>query len=117
MARRYYERGRPGLRRIASAGFRLEVAAEGEVEVDAVLQALVAQADQAVPLASQPQVAFAVFEQGPRHQRVGVVGDALTVEPGLYALGVGGVRIEDLVVVTADGCENLNTLHESLDWR
>jgi Xaa-Pro aminopeptidase len=46
-----------------------------------------------------------------------VVGDALTVEPGLYALGVGGVRIEDLVVVTADGCENLNTLHESLDWR
>ncbi len=46
-----------------------------------------------------------------------VVGDALTVEPGLYALGVGGVRIEDLVVVTADGCENLNTLPEGLDWR
>jgi Xaa-Pro aminopeptidase len=45
-----------------------------------------------------------------------VVGDALTVEPGLYAIGVGGVRIEDLVVVTPDGCENLNTLHEGLDW-
>jgi Xaa-Pro aminopeptidase len=46
-----------------------------------------------------------------------VVGDALTIEPGLYQVGVGGVRIEDLVVVTEDGCENLNTLQEGLDWR
>ena len=45
-----------------------------------------------------------------------LVGDAVTVEPALYADDTGGVRLEDSIIVTADGCENLNTLPEGLSW-
>ncbi len=36
-----------------------------------------------------------------------VAGDVVTVEPGLYRPGFGGCRLEDLILVTADGAENL----------
>jgi Xaa-Pro aminopeptidase len=42
-------------------------------------------------------------------------GDVVTVEPGLYLLGLGGVRIEDTGMVTAGGFENFTSLTRSLD--
>jgi len=44
-------------------------------------------------------------------------GDVVTVEPGLYRLGLGGVRIEDTGMVTKDGFKNFTTLTRSLDPR
>ncbi len=44
-------------------------------------------------------------------------GDVVTVEPGLYLLGLGGVRIEDTGMVTRDGFRNFTTLTRSLDPR
>lgn len=44
-------------------------------------------------------------------------GDVITVEPGLYCPALGGVRVEDMVAVTASGCDNFNSLPEGLVWR
>ncbi|MCC9602966.1 aminopeptidase P family protein [Stieleria sp. JC731] len=42
--------------------------------------------------------------------------EVFTIEPGLYGRLEGGVRVEDMLVVRPGQPENLNRLHEGLDW-
>jgi Xaa-Pro dipeptidase len=44
------------------------------------------------------------------------VGATFTVEPGIYIRGLGGVRIEDDVVITADGAESLTTFPRDVQY-
>ncbi len=45
-----------------------------------------------------------------------LAGEALTIEPGLYSTRDGGVRVEDLVLTTDDGCRVVGDLPTGLDW-
>ena len=42
-------------------------------------------------------------------------GQVVTVEPGLYYLDAGGVRLEDMVLVTKNGCKNLSRFPKVLE--
>jgi len=44
-----------------------------------------------------------------------VPGDVITIEPGLYRHGFAGVRVEDLLLVTDDGCEVLTDFPYDLE--
>lgn len=42
-------------------------------------------------------------------------GNVISVEPGLYYPEWGGIRLEDLVVVTKDGYRNFNSMEKEFE--
>jgi Xaa-Pro aminopeptidase len=62
-------------------------------------------------------VGLAVHEEpsiSPRGRGVAEEGMVFTVEPGIYIPGWGGVRLEDMVLVTGRGCKVLTQLSKDL---
>lgn len=51
----------------------------------------------------------------PKSEDILPVGCVMTVEPGLYFKGFGGVRIEDMVFITKNGCKNLTLAPKDLE--
>ena len=53
------------------------------------------------------------IHEAPRLHRVSddrlVSGNVVTIEPGIYVVGTGGIRVEDMVVITDEGCEVLGS--------
>lgn len=49
------------------------------------------------------------------NETLAVPGMIFSIEPGIYVTGDTGVRIEDLVLVTEDGCEVLNHFPKTLE--
>jgi Xaa-Pro aminopeptidase len=65
-------------------------------------------------------VGLAVHEKpGLRKQKSMVLQEnmVVTIEPGIYLRGYGGVRLEEMVRITENGCELLNRQSLYYDWR
>jgi len=63
-------------------------------------------------------IGLAVHEQprlAPDQDRPLAPGMVITVEPGIYVPGWGGVRIEDDVLVTTEGCEVLSSVPKEIE--
>ncbi len=54
---------------------------------------------------------------GPKSAGILAAGAVVTVEPGAYLAGIGGVRIEDTLVVTTDGRRALTSFTKDPLWR
>jgi Xaa-Pro aminopeptidase len=50
----------------------------------------------------------------PKSEDVLPIGCVMTIEPGLYFKGFGGVRIEDMILITKDGYRNLTNVPKDI---
>ena len=50
----------------------------------------------------------------PQSDQILKKNNVMTIEPGIYIAGWGGVRIEDDVIIKDDGCEILNRTTKDL---
>jgi Xaa-Pro aminopeptidase len=52
---------------------------------------------------------------GPRSRDLLAIGQVVTLEPGLYYPGIGGVRLEDVATLTPQGARNLTKFEKTLE--
>ncbi|MGH2980975.1 MAG: M24 family metallopeptidase, partial [Solirubrobacterales bacterium] len=107
------------VRKAQEAGLKAVAAGKGGKEVDAVAREVVAGAGHGDHFGHGlgHGVGLEVHEAPRLSQRSEDTlesGEVVTVEPGVYVPAQLGVRIEDLVVVTGDGHENLSGLPKEL---
>lgn len=107
------------VRKAQEAGLKAVAAGKNGKEVDGVARAIIADANHGDHFGHGlgHGVGLEVHEAPRLSQRSDDTlesGEVVTVEPGIYLPAQLGVRIEDLVVVTGDGHENLSGLPKEL---
>lgn len=88
----------------------VDAAARESLDRDGYAEAFVHSTGHSVGLEVHEDPAFR-----PTSEAVLEPGMVVTIEPGVYLPGIGGVRVEDLLVVTDGGCENLTELPRGPD--
>ena len=100
--------------RAQAEGIRKASAGLGGAEVDGAARAVIEEAGMGKHFGHGLGHGVGLdIHEDPRLNRISedtlAPGDVVTIEPGVYVQGTGGVRIEDCVLVTEEGCEVLGS--------